>query len=163
MVKASNSVKDIKKRVLDATLQSLENASDDIQSTARDATQQWKRKPAFGEIQTITKERIELLIKPKGDNKKIFQYVDMGTKGPYPIPKVLFPGRKPLKFRSGYSARTLPLGKYNQGSGQSFGQWVTKHQVMHPGIKPRKFLETFMNELIPSLQFRTQSEINKVA
>lgn len=144
-----------------AALQALKNASDDIQSTGRDTTREWKHKVDFGETVTITPDIIDVLIKPTGRNVKIFQYVDKGTRGPYPIPKVLVPG-KFIRFQTGYSARTAPVAKYNVGTGQHFGNWVNKQQVQHPGIKPRKFLETYMDELLPSLQVRVQDEIDRI-
>lgn len=148
-------------KVRAATLQAMKNASDDIQSTGRDTVREWRHRVEFGETVTIDPYVIEILIKPTGRNVKIFQYVDKGTRGPYPIPKVVIPG-KLLRFQVGYSARTIPVAKYNQGTGQHFGAWVAKPQVLHPGVKPRKFLETYLNEIIPTLQVRVQDEINRV-
>lgn len=155
---AGAALRKIDQTVRNATLQAMLNASDDVQSTSRDATNQWRRKVDFKETLTLDRLYIEVLIRPTGPNVKIFQYVDLGTKGPYLIPKVLVPGRM-LHFQVGYSARTMPIAQYNKGSGQHFGAWVSKAQVVHPGIKARKFLETFMKELIPSLQVRVQTEI----
>lgn len=151
-------IRNIDKTVRTATLQALENASDDVQSTGRDATHQWRSKVDFGETLTMDQLHIEVLIKPTGRNVKIFKYVDLGTKGPYLIPKFLVAGRR-LKFQVGYSARTQPVAQYNKGSGQHFGAWASKEQVTHPGIKARKFLQTFMKDLIPSLHVRVQTEI----
>lgn len=148
-------------KVRAAALQALKNASDDIQSTGRDTTREWKHRVDFGETTTVIPTLIEILIKPSGRNVKIFQYVDKGTKGPYPIPKVVLPGRM-LRFQVGYSARTAPIAKYNVGTGTHFGAWVSKAQVMHPGIKARKFLETYADELIPSLQRRVQDQIDSI-
>lgn len=162
MGNAANAMRDIKKKVVAATITVLENTSDDIQSTARDAVHRWRNRPDFSETVYNQTNTIEYLIRPDGDKKKtkIFSYIDLGTKGPYLIPKLLTPDRF-LRFRSGYSAFTQPVARYNQGSGKSFGSYVTKKQVTHPGIKARKFLETFMNEIIPALEVRVQSEITK--
>lgn len=161
---AGAAIRDIDRRVRKATLQGIMNASDDIQSTGRDTVRQWRHRVDFKEDLTIDPDRIEALVKPSGlkRNLKIFGYVDKGTKGPYPIPKVVVPG-KYLRFQVGYSARTMPIAQYNVGTGQHFGRWVSKLQVMHPGIKARKFLETYMEKLIPTLQSRVQTEINRVA
>lgn len=161
MQKCRSVIAGINLKVRAAALQALKNASDDIQSTGRDTTREWKHRVDFGETVTIDPLIIEVLIKPTGRNVKIFQYVDKGTKGPYPIPKVVVPGRM-LRFQVGYSARTMPVAKYNVGTGTHFGAWVSKAQVMHPGVKPRKFLETYMDELLPSLQRRVQDEINRI-
>lgn len=157
--KAADAIRDIERKVREATYTALQNASDDIQSTSRDVVRDWRHKVDFDDTITDTPERIEFLIRPKGRHVKIFRYVDKGTKGPYLITAKLKPM---LKFQTGYSARTAPTAKYNQGSGRAFGNWVSKVQVTHPGIKPRLFLETFADELIPSLQQRVQSEISKV-
>lgn len=148
-------------KVRAATLQAMKDASDDLQSSGRDTVREWKHRVDFGETLTVDPYFIEILIKPTGRNVKIFQYVDKGTRGPYPIPKVVIPG-KLLRFQVGYSARTAPVARYNVGTGQHFGAWVSKPQILHPGVKARKFLETYMNELIPTLQVRVQDEINRV-
>lgn len=158
MTKAGAAIRAIDTKVRTATVQALKNASDDIQSTGRDATRQWRRKVDFGETLMVDRWRIDLLVKPKGRNVKVFQYIDLGTKGPYLIPKVVVPGGM-LRFQVKYSARTAPVAQYNKGTGQHFGSWASKAQVTHPGIKARKFLETFMKDLIPSLQARVQTEI----
>lgn len=157
---AGKAVRAIDKTVRAATLQAMKNASDDVQSTGRDTVARWRHKVDFDETLTMDRLLIEALIRPTGKNVKIFQYVDLGTKGPYLIPKVVVPG-KFMRFQVGYSARTMPIAKYNQGSGQHFGAWVSKAQVTHPGIKARKFLETYMKDMIPSLQVRVQNEITR--
>lgn len=159
MQKAAARIREIDELVRTATYTGLQNASDDIMSTSRDAVQQWRNRPDFGDEFTVTKTYIECLIKPKGNRKviAIFKYVDRGTKGPYIIlPKV---DGGALWFKSGYSARTAPVAKYNVGTGQSFGKTVKSFGVIHPGIKARLFMETFAKELIPSLQARVTNEI----
>lgn len=160
MGKAAQDIGKIYDKVLQGCTQALMNASDDIQSTGRDAVREWKNKPNFGETVYNYQDRIEFLIKPTGSAKvvKIFQYVDLGTKRHLIYPKL--PGGM-LKFRVGYSARTQPIAKYNQGSGKSFGNWATKAFVSHPGNKPRLFLQTFMEKLIPDLATRVQQSITE--
>lgn len=161
MGNAANAIKNINELTRTAVVTGMRNASDNIQSTSRDVVREWLNKPDFSDEFTIQKTRIECLIKPKGNRKvvKIFGYVDIGTKGPYLIfPKV---AGTYLKFRSGYSARTQPVAQYNKGSGQSFGSWVQSVGVIHPGIKPRLFMETTMKNLIPTLQQLVQNEITR--
>ena len=156
---AADSIRNLDALVRTAVYSGLEHASDDIQSTSRDVVRQWRNKPEFGDEFTVTRQRIECVVKPKGSRKvvKIFQYVDLGTKGPYLIfPK---PPNTHLFFRTGYSARTMPVAKYNVGSGQSFGAFVKSQGVIHPGLKARLFMETTMEKLIPTLQQRVQREI----
>lgn len=159
MKKAAAVIREIDELVRTAVYTGLQNASDDIMSTSRDAVRQWRNRPDFGDEFTVTKRRIECLIKPTGNRKviAIFKYVDKGTAGPYLIlPKV---DGGALYFKSGYSARTAPVAKYNVGSGQSFGRTVKSFGVIHPGIKARLFMETYAKDLVPSLQARTQNEI----
>jgi hypothetical protein len=158
MGKAGAALRALDKNVRDATLQAVINTSDDLQSNARDVVRRWKSKVDFGDKILVDRWLITCLITPKGRGSKIFGYVDMGTKPHIISPKI--PGGY-LKFRVGYSARTTPVAKYNVGSGKSFGAWVQKRSVNHPGTKPRKFLVTFMDELIPTFQNRVQTEINR--
>ena len=155
---AAAHLKEIKRKVIEATTLALTNASDDIQSGLRDVVRDWSHKVDFDDTIVVTRFRTELTIKPKGRNVKIFGYVDKGTKGPYIIAAKNVPR---LKFRTGYSARTAPSAKYNQGSGQSFGSWVSTKTVIHPGIAARNFIETLTNDLVPSLQDRVNSEVTK--
>lgn len=160
MGKAAKTIREIDELVRTAVYTGLQNASDDIMSTSRDAVQQWRNRPDFGDEFTVTKQRIECLIKPKGNRKviAIFKYVDLGTKPHLIFPKV--PGTM-LAFRSGYSARTAPVALYNQGSGQSFGKLVKSFGVAHPGSKPRLFMRTYMEKITPALEVRVQREITK--
>ena len=160
MPKASVLVGQLYKTVKDASLQAMLNTSDDIQSTSRDAVRRWKNRPDFGEELFVGFDRMEMTIKPKGNRTvlSIFKYVDKGTKPHIIMPRI---AGHMLHFRTGYSAMTAPKGKYNVGSGQSFGDWVSKAAVNHPGNKPRDFMETFMNDLIPTFQQRVQQEITR--
>ena len=160
MGKAADAIRNIDALVRTATYTGLQNASDDIMSTSRDVVRQWRNRPDFGDEFMVTKTRIECLILPKGDRRvtKIFQYVDRGTRGPYLIfPK---PPNTHLYFRAGYSARTQPIAQYNKSSGQSFGAFIRSEGVVHPGIKARLFMQTFMEKLTPPLEQIVQRQIN---
>jgi hypothetical protein len=81
-----------------------------------------------------------------------FIWVDLGTEGPYPIPKNPDPMRR-LKFQTGFVAKTKP-GKLMSGMGGSFGPWVSPVQVEHPGIEEREFSVTVkknQDKHLPSL------------
>lgn len=100
-------------------------------------------------FQLRTKKRGNVLtmdVKPKsGKGAEVFSYVDLGTKGPYPIPKAGNTNAKTLHFQWGgkgsYKAKTKPRVLGSTGGG-STGPMVSFKRVMHPGIKPRKFSET---------------------
>jgi len=82
---------------------------------------------------------------PLDPDTKIFTFVDLGTKGPYPIPKTGNTTAKTLVFQWGgkgsYKAKTKPRVVGSTGGGPS-GPIVYRKQVMHPGIDARKFSET---------------------
>jgi hypothetical protein len=70
-------------------------------------------------------------------DSQIYQWVDAGTKGPYPI----FPVRaKALRFFTPYKAATKPrvIGSTNANVGKNE---VIRMGVMHPGIKARSFTD----------------------
>lgn len=159
---AGNIIRNLKKEMLQAAIDTLYDAATDITGNLRDVVRTWKNKPDFTDVIELSEKRLEVLIKPKGNKKvvRIFNYVDKGTKGPYLIPKFLQPGRM-LRFQPGYSAMTQPVAKYNVGSGRSFGGWVSKKQVVHPGIKGRGFIDTFWKELAPPLEVRMQKNIDR--
>lgn len=125
-------------RVRYAVRRALRETAEDMKDEFENVVEKWSNKPRFETQLTVSPNRIEATIEPKGRAKKIFKYIDMGTKGPYQIPKIIVPG-KLLRFRTGYSARTAPVGKYNVGSGTAVGGFVSKRSVMHPGIRARQF------------------------
>ena len=112
----------------------------------------WKIDVRFILDTSVIPNLIEVMIKADGQDKEIWGYVDKGTGqfraggAPYEIrPK----GAKPLRFRTGYDARTQPVGKFNVGTGQATGSWVSKYSVIHPGIKPREFMSEISKTLLP--------------
>jgi len=102
--------------------------------------------PVVFQMRTKNKKGIlemEVRPRPGSEGEKIFNFVDRGTKGPYPIPKK--PQKKPLAFQWGgpgsYKAKTSPRVIGSKGGGPS-GPMVFFKQVMHPGIKARKFSDS---------------------
>jgi hypothetical protein len=73
-----------------------------------------------------------------GTDDEIFGYVDRGTK-----PHIITPKRPgyPLRFRSGYKAKTIP-GRIWSRPGGSFGNMIHAMVVHHPGFPGRHILET---------------------
>ncbi len=106
----------------------------------------WKNKPTFQTRKYIRSDKISMTVFPTGEAAKIYTYVDQGTK-----PHLIIPKNAPyLKFRTGYSPKTLPnparLVLHPQG-GKSTGSWVTAKIVHHPGSEARKFSETIARDL----------------
>ena len=112
-------------------------------------TASWKIEVKFAVILLMSKTVYKASVKPTGSDGEKFVYVTEGTGlyGTKRQPYVIRPVNAPiLKFRGGYSARTQPIAKFNVGSGKSSGDWVSKMEVIHPGIKSRLFNETFDKE-----------------
>ena len=117
------------------------------QGVVRDWSSQ--SKPQF-EVQTVIQPKfISVQVRVKGRNKRIYRYVDEGTK-PHDIQSKTLGGL--LKFIGGYQAKTQPIAKFAQGSGSRLGKWVSKRLIHHPGIRARKFSETFEKEILPEFR-----------
>lgn len=118
---------------------------------------------------SVTRNLIAALVRPDARTKagKIYTWVDKGTglHGPrrqaYKIPKFVSASSKLLKFRTNYQPNTKPIAKANVGPGVATGGWVTAQQVTHPGIEARKFSETFIERLNPSLKRRIDNAIRR--
>lgn len=118
---------------------------------------QWTHKPRFKAVRIRQRSIQTVRIEPTGINKKIWTYVDQGTR-----PHVIAAKNVPLlKFRTGYSARTAPVARANVGTGTASGAWVQKAVVQHPGTDARKFSATFLDELDPPFEERIQAAIER--
>lgn len=141
-------------------------AGTDIADDFRGAVSNWTNKPSFRPKLSYDRTFYQVTVFPSGKGEKIFKYVDLGTglwgkhHRKYPIPKIIVPG-KYLRFQTGYSAKTAPIARGNVGNGARFGNWVTKVQVMHPGIEPREFSRQFLEDLTPSLKERLDSALKR--
>lgn len=97
----------------------------------------WNHKPAFAARKYISGDSIEVAVYAQGEHSNIWNWVNRGTRGPYPIT----PRHAPLLvFQTGYIPRTSPGGGYG-GAGRATGPTVRAKEVMHPGIAARKFHE----------------------
>ena len=106
----------------------------------RPTTDNWRGvRPDFEfEIGLTSKEAL-LLVGPTGSEKAVQKWVwlDEGTKKNYPIVARRAPF---LRFRSGYSASTTP-GSFKSRGSRTYGGWIQKKAVIHPGIKARGWSE----------------------
>jgi hypothetical protein len=125
-------------------------------------TASWKNKPTYVTLIIKGRESIvgSLTI---GRNPIPFKWVDRGTGlyGPKHRSYFIFPRFAPaLRFRTGYLPRTKPVAKFDVGPGKAFGPWRTvKTFVIHPGIKPRQFSETYNEDVRPILVKRIREAI----
>lgn len=97
----------------------------------------WKHQPKFQKIVQVGPDDIEILV---GTDDQIYQYLDDGTRKNYPIPKNPATS-KTLRFQGTYTAKTVP-GVISAKSGGASGPFTYRKQVIHPGIKARKFSKT---------------------
>jgi len=93
-------------------------------------TATWRRKPKFKQL-TALGANAEVLV---GTDDKIYNYVDLGTRPHYILPRRV----RRLRFRTGYAAKTTPgyIGSYPGGA---FGDYRYARRVRHPGTKARGF------------------------
>ena len=145
----------------------------DIKKDFDKTTKTWKHKP---KMQVRVKHPIKLFkgkamleIKvgpdPLDPDTTIFAFVDLGTKGPYPIPKVGNTTAKTLVFQWGgkgsYKAKTKTRVLGSTGGGPS-GPIVHRKAVTHPGIDARKFSETIARKWGQLSRKYLPKTINKV-
>lgn len=133
-----------------ATGQELKTSNDKV---VRD----WQHKVTFRAQYSKSAAIRSVKVVAQGRNKNLWGWIDLGTK-----PHIIRAKNKPfLAFQTGYSARTAPVAKFNQGTGQKFGAWRRKKEVNHPGTKARKFTETFLKELSPAFPDRIQAAVKR--
>lgn len=146
------------KKFADAEVsQELRDTGLEMRTSHQHVVSEWQHKPTFKAEISESKYLKTVTIKVKGDAANIWTFVDKGTK-PHEIAAKNVPF---LKFQTGYSARTAPVAKFNQGTGQSFGPWVAKAVVQHPGTEARKFTETILKELSPPIEERIQAAVKR--
>jgi len=146
------------KKYADAEVsQELRDTGLEMRTSHEHVVREWTHKPTFKAEVNEQRYLKTVKIKVKGKNADIWTFVDKGTK-PHEIAAKNVPF---LKFQSGYSARTAPVAKFNQGTGQKFGAWVQKQVVHHPGNEARKFTETILKELSPPIEDRIQAAVKR--
>lgn len=127
--------------------EALHETGDELKKMHQDAVRDWKHRPKFKLTYALEKDRMSVEIRPAGQHKRIYRFVDAGTRGPYIIrPKK--PGGR-LRFQTGYDAKTMPIAKGHVGTGGYSGEWVSASQVVHPGIEAREFSKTFTEDIRP--------------
>lgn len=144
----------------------VEETAVDMRRFFEQQTENWRNPPRFVVRYEVTSGRISATVEPDKRTKggKIFNWLDRGTGkwGPNRRPYRIAAKRSPwLTFRTGYDALTQPVGKWNVGSGKAAGPWVRKKSVLHPGIKSRKFLQSFERKLKPPLDKRIENAFRR--
>lgn len=115
----------------------------------------WNHKPKFGYVYKVSGNEISANVYAYGANKKIWFWVNDGTK-----PHIIRPKRsKYLKFRTGYKPRTARGGF--GGPGKADGPWVSAKEVKHPGIKAREFTKLIVSRARPRFRRLTEAAFRK--
>lgn len=129
------------------------------------SVQGWKKKPKFKPVIEIKPKLLRADVNIEGSKElvNIFHYVDKGTgkfgpkKSSYIIQPKVEGGM--LRFRTGYKPRTKAIAKANVGPGKATGPFRSAKEVVHPGIKGRKFTETIEDVLSPDFKRRMENTL----
>lgn len=152
--------------------QVVQNTSQELKDYLTEVTASWEHKVTFRRVMVVNATLIKAGVQAVGKNKAIFGYVDRGTGkyGPKGVSYKIKPVAAPLlRFKSGYDARSRPaagaggMPRANVGSGKATGTWVATKEVTHPGIRPRKFAESFEKQLQPDFRRRVNNALRRAA
>lgn len=118
----------------------------------------WDDKPQFAFTQRISPNQIYLSIVPFGKNAKIFIWVDQGTREHIIRPRG---AGYPLRFQTGYNAKTAPIAQYGVGDGSYSGDWRASYEVVHPGTEAREFTREFLLFINSQMQRRVENALRR--
>lgn len=111
----------------------------------------WNGKPRFlATVDNSADGQIDLVMRVQGQHADKWVWTDNGTE-PHEIRARNVPR---LKFQEGYNARTLPVARFRQGNGRSFGAWRTPVKVDHPGTAAREFTKTYAEQNAQAIRRR---------
>lgn len=121
-------------RVVEELSDSLEQLKGQLINDFRGTVASWDTQVDFAGRKYILTDELRLIVYPTGAGAQIWTYVNEGTR-PHLIQAK---GRKPLRFKTGYRAKTQP-GSASSGAGGASGPWASKRAVHHPGTTGRHF------------------------
>lgn len=132
----------------------------DLRRIHKDVVDDWEHKPEFVASTQFEAQKINVDVKARGQYKKIWRYVDEGTK-----PHVILPRKEGgrLIFRTGYSPRTLPVAQAHVGTGIASGNFVSVQQVNHPGTEARDFGKQIAEDYKPEFRRRIENAFRRAA
>jgi len=126
----------------------------------------WEHKPGFAARKYIEPKRIRVAVFPTGEHKKIWYYVDRGTR-PHKMPAV---SGKLMVFRAGgtYVPKTMakPARTVSGGGRVEGGEKVftyKRKEFVHPGNEGRQFSETIARDLKPDFQIWINNAFRRAA
>jgi len=147
----------------------LENALDEkvkpeLVKRHEEIVKNWKSKPNFGAKKYLKRDRIEIAVFPTGEHKKIWYYVDLGTR-PHPIT----PKKAPfLQFKWGgkgsYVPKTRPYPYATVVRGGGYvrnAQTVRMLKVNHPGSEGRHFTRQIAEDVQPDFKREVENAFRR--
>lgn len=122
----------------------------------------WDHQPGFAARKFITPELLSVTVFPTGEHKKIWIFVDRGTK-----PHEIRPKRaRKLKFPSGkYVPKTLPRpARTVSGGGKTVGGDgpIFADVVKHPGSEGRNFTKEIAEDIEPDFKRVTENAFRRI-
>ena len=115
----------------------------------------WSHKPSIS-AQVIFHGGRDVELQVTIDDQ-IYAWVSEGTRAHIIRPK----GQGyPLRFQSGYKAKTMP-GSLTPSGGGKFGPDVRAFEVHHPGTQPRKFVQVATDRIEKEIPRILQAEIER--
>ena len=127
---------------------------------------EWDHRPGFAARKYIEASRMRVVVFPTGEHKKIWYYVDRGTR-PHKIPAV---SGKLMVFRAGgvyvpktmaKPARTVESGGRVEGGTKVFA--TKRKEFTHPGSEGRNFSGTIARDLKPDFQRWIENAFRRAA
>lgn len=125
-----------------------------MQSDFESTVSTWHHKPEFRLKLEQSPSYLRVVV---GTNAKVYEYVSKGTR-----PHTIRARRRSLRFRSGYSSKTVP-GRIPARGGGARGSYVFRPQVRHPGTEARNFPDLIVDARQPAFAPRIQAAINRWA
>lgn len=124
-------------RYIDEVNEAVSELGEEMKGDFEDVVNDWQTQVTFRKTIRVESGGVSVTVGP-AQNARIWHFVDKGTR-----PHIIRPKRAgyPLRFRTGYSARTAP-GHAHVGSGTASGPWRSAHEVRHPGTEAREFTTT---------------------
>jgi len=128
-------------------------------------TKNWKHKPVWRLTKKFKPDSVGVNVAPTGKNKKIWIFVDKGTKS-HPIEAKK---GKSLAFNWGgkgsYKSKTLsnPARTVSGGGKVVDGSMVFPKKVNHPGSKARNFTKTIAKDIEPSFKREIENAFRRTA
>lgn len=124
----------------------------------KSTTEGWEHKPVFRGTINKSTEYLRLLVRPVGENAKLYGMMDITGAKRHPIPAR---AGGVLRYRPGYSASTSPRVLSSKRKRRSGPVYTATLIEKHPGFKAREFSETIAETYQPRYEKVMQDATNR--